>query len=386
MYNISVTIYFIILQSKSMDLSIPAGLSPARSHGGAELSEILNFRKDLFRDLRAELGHLKTCQTALLVFSSTGAGIFIGLLGNTNTFIPQSYLLLLPLIFLLPLWIIFYEKARTIARIVGFLRIQEKLYVLQSRMAVIGWESAMEQYKNKQKIWDDRDLDTEFPIPEKKSTTSPYWFWVFFTFTALSLTCLLLSGIFLPVDVIWKIVILSGILVASILFKKILELKRIGKINNDSNSRKNKEHTNIDTFTTKAKRLTLIFLLGTVSSLIIVYSLFWFYGANPYSLFGYELFSISPKGESLLYDELLPALIYTAFFAFFIYTLSIARWMYLNLVIGRYSYFLFAKRWQIILDIQYDEEKNIVGYVNWKDKLEDIKRKNEAGNAPGTGQ
>jgi len=350
-------------------------------------SDIQQFRRDLFRDLRAELGHLKTCQTSLMVFTSTGTGIFFGLVGSSNPPIPVAYIMLFPLFFLLPLWIIFYDKARSIARIIGFLRLQEKLYLLESPEAIIGWESAMEKYQQMRHIWNDRHLDRFFKEEKdqngntgsgREPMTSIYWFWVFCTFSLLTVTCLVLSAIFLPVDIIWKLPVILAIVIIAVIASRILELERIGRDNttiDKRRSRKQPEHTDFKIFSGKAGILAALFLI-IFWSLLIVLSLFISITGSPERyLFGYQILNLTiPGRESLFWAGIAPAVLYGFFLAFFIYAASIASWMFLNLVKGRYTYFVFRKRWQIILSVYYNDGKNTITPREWQQVLENEKK------------
>jgi len=320
-------------------------------------AEIVDFRKGQFHDLRAELGHLKTCQTSLLIFSSAGAGIFIGLLRNESGYIHPAYLLLFPLIFLLPLWIIFYEKARSIARIVGFLRVQEKLYMFKSTLAVIGWESAMKKYWSKKDTWDNRILDDHFTIESSKktATTSIYWFSVYCTFLILIVTCLVLSGIYLPIENFTKIGIIIAVILTLIESFYLLKLQNIGKQKQgiDTQQKKQVKHTNLKIFSKKAIYLSIFFMT--------VNGIFWIL-----------TFFVRENDNSILISQFFPLVIYLMFFTSFVLCVSITSWMFLNLVKGRYSYDLFEKRWQIILGIKIDEDNGVIEAKDWDATLRNI--------------
>ncbi len=260
-----------------------------------DLRDILAFRKDLLRDLRTELGHLKTCQTTLLVFSGAGSGIFFSLL-RADSWIPREYLILLPLLFLLPLWIIFYDKARTIARIVGFLRVQEKLFMYRSKEAVVGWESAMKMYWEKRDIWDDRKLDYFFVGQKEKdtkeyqasshitsATSSIYWFTVFLTYFLLCLVCISIGFLFMNFDIFQVIGLGSGI-ITILLGSNYLKFQNIGKPKENMNTttkheqdrtnsdKANTLHTNIVIFSLKARFVSIIFVITAIVSFIAVKS------------------------------------------------------------------------------------------------------------------
>lgn len=98
--------------------------------------------------LRTELNNLKNCQVTFLTFSVTTAGV---LLGFIKTFSPSNYeiFFLTPLIILLPAWSIFFDKAKTISRIVGYYRIIEMLILDKiSTDNFVGWENALQEFRD----------------------------------------------------------------------------------------------------------------------------------------------------------------------------------------------------------------------------------------------
>lgn len=342
--------------------------------------EIGQFRKEIFHDLRAELGHLKTCQTSILILSATGAGLFLSLL-RKDSYIPPEYLVLLPLIFLIPLWIIFFEKARTVARIVGFIRVQEKLYMYKSNLAAIGWESAMKLYRSKQNIWDDRKHDVYFKKsePTKSPTTSTYWFMVYCTFFSLITTCLILSIIFLQVHAVQKITLILIIGLTFVLSFPILKLNKIGKkkdpdrdnpvsgqkgisaeilsgiftrikllmyphLRNNSN-----QHTDLSIFVKRTMVLVVSYLILNICLI-------------PLSLYisGVIYLNYSPL------EDFIPYAVFLIFFTAFLIGASVASWLFINLVKSRYSYPMFEHRWEIILEIEIDDEHKRVLENNWE--------------------
>lgn len=373
-----------------------------RTESGTD-QEITHFRKDLFHDLRAELGHLKTCQTTLLVFTSAGAGIFFSML-RQDSYIPPEYLLLLPLVFLLPLWIIFYDKARTIARIVGFLRVQEKLYMYRSDLGVVGWESAMKKYWERRTIWDNRVFDPIFGKKEThrytsstplasssitSATTSIYWFTVFSTFFTLNIVCLLMGAYFMPNHPFEKAGLAIAIIPVIVLAFLILKFQNIGSKKQghkggeqsggnssppgtpvipdrpwdgpgteagsrppQAQEKKPKDHTNVATFSQKALFIATIYVCIAMGCYFLSYGIIA--RIDPAHLAEVQIFSYT---------------IFVIFFAAFMYCGSIATWMFLHLVKDRYSYGTFEKRWQLILNIEIDENAGTVRRRYWDAEL-----------------
>lgn len=75
--------------------------------------------------LRMELNNLKDCQLKYFTFSLTATGIIFGLIVKFGDF--QSILFLLPLTVLIPSWLVFFDKTKTITRIVAYYMLLETL-------------------------------------------------------------------------------------------------------------------------------------------------------------------------------------------------------------------------------------------------------------------
>lgn len=154
--------------------------------------------------LREELLSLKHCQITFLTFSVTATGILLGfgtLLGSSSHTV-LSPVFLFPLVFLLPAWWIFFDKATTITRIVGYYRILEKL-VLDGQYSVsnfMGWENSLRVFR----LLQDQD---KLVCPNKcceslgprlcdvfhLETRHRYWLICYIIFFALSLICVVVS-------------------------------------------------------------------------------------------------------------------------------------------------------------------------------------------------
>lgn len=146
-------------------------------------------------NLRAELRELKTCQIQFVTFAFTTSGIILGL---QNSISP-----LIPLIIILPTWWIFFDKAKTVSRIIGYYRILEKAYLGDVKFNFIGWENAQSIYRKKkeeniQKKESEKTFETEKnKISFRKKIkdllslkASSYWTLVYLTFLGLGIVCL----------------------------------------------------------------------------------------------------------------------------------------------------------------------------------------------------
>jgi len=158
------------------------------------MNEILLEKEFTF--LKEEMRELKNCQVQFVTFSVTGTGVLFGLVALTrNELLGVSYLF--PLTILLPSWLIFFDKARTITRIVGYYRIVEKLSLGQIDAEFIGWENALAEFRRfeqegKLKSSPEKDTLISRIIKLVLLQASPYWTQIYFIFLGLSaLSCFL---------------------------------------------------------------------------------------------------------------------------------------------------------------------------------------------------
>lgn len=163
-------------------------------------------KKDNYRHeqnaLRGELQSLKNCQITFLSTSITTTGI---LLGFGATFVQQfpnlKIISLFPLVILLPAWWIFFDKATTITRIVGYYRFLECLIIEPEQNLsdlYIGWENALREFRsyssNKlHKTQNNKHWFRKFIKLVFLRTTHKYWVITFYTFTSLCGICIVIS-------------------------------------------------------------------------------------------------------------------------------------------------------------------------------------------------
>lgn len=164
--------------------------------------------------LRSEQEFLKRCQLQYFLFSITAIGVFLGLLHRDDV---QSLLenfpaiFLSPLLIILPSWWIFFDKAKTIARIVGYLKVLEFLLLSdcpEYLKKFKGWERSLAHFRRRYEmniLRDDRpETIYQNPSPAEFAlkilrlrSTHKFWSMHFITFASVSVVCLLLSiGVF----------------------------------------------------------------------------------------------------------------------------------------------------------------------------------------------
>ena len=186
------------------------------------------------RALREELHSLKGCQIQFLTVAVTATGVLLGLavsvlkLRESPPRLEAYFALafLLPLVVLLPAWSVFFDKARTITRIVGYYRVLEKLiYGLydsekMKALSFVGWENALGKFRKHEAekpfillpetVQNYRRGKVRDAIPVfHVKRLFPYWMICYYTFLVLSGLCLLASVVLVVICWLsgWTIVV-----------------------------------------------------------------------------------------------------------------------------------------------------------------------------------
>lgn len=161
-------------------------------------NEMLKLSEKEHSFLRTELAHLKDCQIKFLTFSVTATGIILGMIGKSKLSLSEGLTIsenmwLLPLVVLIPAWWVFFDKATTITRIVGYFRVIEKLILKKAdAQNYAGWESSLSEFreeKSKEKV---KVKFKEFFKLLKiltLQTSNRYWVITYYIFLSLSLIC-----------------------------------------------------------------------------------------------------------------------------------------------------------------------------------------------------
>jgi len=144
--------------------------------------------------LREEARGLKTCQVTFVSLAVTGTGAVLGLAARADG-LERVIAYLAPICIQLPTWLIFFDKATSINRIVAYLRhIEAGFLGNQSFGYYPGWENALEEYR---KLQSDHQK-TKKVLGKTKTKITPYHWIVFVTYLLLVATCILLAVQELP--------------------------------------------------------------------------------------------------------------------------------------------------------------------------------------------
>ena len=99
--------------------------------------------------VRGDLRELKKCQVQYFILSVGATAALLGLGTATERFVPGQIILLAPLAVVLPCWLIFFDKATTITRNVGYARVLELLVAGQGSgpKTHLGFERSLAKYR-----------------------------------------------------------------------------------------------------------------------------------------------------------------------------------------------------------------------------------------------
>jgi hypothetical protein len=101
--------------------------------------------------LKTELQALKNCQVQYFSLTITATGVIFGLAEKIADKSDLGLVYLIPLLLIIPMWSIFFDKASSITRIVGYMRILEALLVKDKRFRYQGWENALREFRKADK-------------------------------------------------------------------------------------------------------------------------------------------------------------------------------------------------------------------------------------------
>lgn len=174
-------------------------------------------------NLRNELHDLKGCQVRYFMFSITAAGTLVEIGSQFGGKGYASLFYLAPLIIVIPCWRVFFDKATTITRLVGYIRVLE--LILERKdiedLRYIGWENSLNIFRMVEKkkegktttnkdsmswagliknVTDKRHVREYISVIKEAltlKTTKRYWIINYYTFLLVSVFCFSLSLIFI---------------------------------------------------------------------------------------------------------------------------------------------------------------------------------------------
>jgi hypothetical protein len=147
--------------------------------------------------LRIDLQELKKCQVQYFTLAISGTGATLGLAAILQTSF-KGVALLAPLAIIIPCALVFFDKATTITRLVGYIRIlEEQLRESKNCYQDLGYENALAEYRiHEYDAWKKVRLTITGKIPNlwvllSLRTRHRYWMINWYTFEILAFICCL---------------------------------------------------------------------------------------------------------------------------------------------------------------------------------------------------
>jgi len=164
--------------------------------------------------LRRELAALKECQLRYLWLTILGTGLLFGATDSVDD--SKGTILLAPLVVILPFWWLFFDKATTITRIVGYLRVLEQILNGSQDYVYLGWENALAEYRRRQEAGtlafaEDTAVSSWEKVVRLLTLKTPHKYWVinFYTYLSLALLSLLFAAVTSTADRAWSLVAIA---------------------------------------------------------------------------------------------------------------------------------------------------------------------------------
>jgi hypothetical protein len=191
-----------------------------------------------WESLRKEQEFLKRCQLQYFLFSITVVGLFVGAShlseSDPNRMMKeQGWVFLAPLIVTIPCWWIFFDKCKTIARLVGYLRIVEELACSDKPdefKLYIGWERSIGSFRTDYTADSLRRNENIYNITKNERrlrllsfhATHKYWIAHYYCFLFISLICIILARhSALTNTVVFSVSVIAVVLIAMNTFEQL---------------------------------------------------------------------------------------------------------------------------------------------------------------------
>jgi hypothetical protein len=144
--------------------------------------------------LRSEAQDLKRCQLQYFVLSITGTGALLGL-AKFFSVDHAGAAMLAPLTILLPCWLLFFDKATTLTRLTGYVRLLEDFLGKKKGVTpiYIGYENALAKFRTEEaKLGNgqpEKGIQDRLLKMFYLGTRHRFWMINWYTFFSLSVVC-----------------------------------------------------------------------------------------------------------------------------------------------------------------------------------------------------
>lgn len=154
--------------------------------------------------LRTELQELKKCQLQYFLLSLGAAGAVLGFNIKMQDDFDNNLFFLAPLLVILPCWRTFFDKATTIIRLTGYVRVFIEDQIIKDDPFYVGYENALSEFRQQEEndiknmnnpLNNDNMINTPPETTSKKDRPKnryQYWMINWYTFLILSIVCCIL--------------------------------------------------------------------------------------------------------------------------------------------------------------------------------------------------
>lgn len=145
--------------------------------------------------LRNELDNLKNCQVTFFATSVTATALILTVAAKISPDSLPGIAYLFPLAILIPTWTVFFDKALTISRIVGYYRVLEQLIVDEefgTSIDFMGWETSLKKFRDYE-IKDPNFSEIIVDLGQNFQWTNRYWKLINYAYNGLIYACFILS-------------------------------------------------------------------------------------------------------------------------------------------------------------------------------------------------
>jgi hypothetical protein len=154
------------------------------------------------KNLREELRGLKQCQITFMGLAFSATGLIFGLVKTAQDTKCSALVLLAPLVIIFPTFAFFFDKAKTITRIVGYYRHLEGISLGDViPKAFDGWENSLAVFREVEDRLKNEAV-AEHPCPRPKFLQEVrlrkpfvYWSLAYLTFTSVAVLCPIVASL-----------------------------------------------------------------------------------------------------------------------------------------------------------------------------------------------
>ena len=141
-----------------------------------------------YKEIKSDLRDLKSCQRQYFFLSISGAGAILALARYVEEY--AGFPMLAALLFVLPCWKMFFDKASSVTRTSGYIAYLESQMASESPVFV-GYEKAVIEFRRRDDLGEFKSVPND--EQDNRPTRSRYGYWMinFITYLSVCIACLI---------------------------------------------------------------------------------------------------------------------------------------------------------------------------------------------------